>query len=139
MSKSLKTKLFFLVTMTVCLVCALGIGAFAQENTASTGTPLETRYGTFYIPEGEERDVLLVSAAGRGIILSSALIPLKTTRTSAGVQLITMKPGQLIEFSSVDFADLFDTPPKLRKTKIPAAGTALPEEFKIPYSDLPLD
>jgi hypothetical protein len=54
MSKSLKTKLFFLVTMIVCLVCALGISASAQENTASTGTPLETRYGTFYIPEGEE-------------------------------------------------------------------------------------
>ena len=95
--------------------------------------------GIFYIPEGEERDVLLVSDAGRGMILSSALIPLKTTRTSAGVQLITLKPGQFIEFSSIDFAGLFDSPPKLRKTRIPAAGTALPEGFAIPYTDLPAD
>jgi DNA gyrase subunit A len=95
--------------------------------------------GIFYLAEGEDRDVLLTTTAGRGIILSTALIPLKTTRTSAGVQLITLKAGQLVEFSAVDFDDLFENPPKLRKTKIPAAGIALPENFKIPYTDLPLD
>ncbi|MBR5870628.1 MAG: topoisomerase IV [Clostridia bacterium] len=93
--------------------------------------------GIFYLPEGEERDVLLVSDNGRGIILSTALIPLKTTRTSAGVQLMTLKNGQMLTFSSIDPASLFETAPKIRKTKIPAAGMALPEGFVPPYSDLP--
>ena len=95
--------------------------------------------GIFYIPEGEERDVLLVSDAGRGIILSSSLIPQKTTRTSAGVQLMTLKSGQTLSFASDNFAQLFDTPPKIRKTKIPATGTALPDGFTPPYSDLPVE
>lgn len=95
--------------------------------------------GIFYIPEGEERDVLLVSDAGRGIILSSSLIPQKTTRTSAGVQLMTLKSGQILSFASDNFAQLFDTPPKIRKTKIPATGTALPDGFTPPYSDLPVE
>ncbi len=95
--------------------------------------------GIFYIPEGEERDVLLVSDAGRGIILSSSLIPQKTTRTSAGVQLMTLKAGQTLTFSAIEFAHLFDTPPKIRKTKIPAAGTALPDSFTPPYTDLPTE
>ncbi len=95
--------------------------------------------GIFYIPEGEERDVLLVSDAGRGIILSTALIPSKTTRTSAGVQLMTLKAGQTLSFSSDNFAHLLDGAPKIRKTKIPAAGSALPDGFVPPYSDLPTE
>ena len=95
--------------------------------------------GIFYIPEGEERDLLLVSDAGRGIILSSALVPLKTTRTSGGVQLMTIKAGQTLCFASDRFDSLFETPPKLRKIKIPAAGTAMPDGFVPPYSDLPTE
>ena len=95
--------------------------------------------GIFYLPEGTERDILLVSDAGRGMILSSALIPLKTTRTSAGVQLMTLKSGQQICFASDRFDELFSAPPKLRKTKIPAAAAPLPEDFKQPYTDLPVD
>ena len=95
--------------------------------------------GIFYLPEGTERDILLVSDAGRGMILSSALIPLKTTRTSAGVQLMTLKAGQQVCFASDRFDDLFSAPPKLRKTKIPAAAAPLPEDFSQPYSDLPTE
>ena len=95
--------------------------------------------GIFYLAEGEERDILLVSDTGRGMILSSTLIPLKTTRTSAGVQLMTLKAGQSMVFSAIDFANLFDTPPKIRKLKIPSAPMALPESFTPPYTDLPTD
>ena len=95
--------------------------------------------GIFYLAEGEEKDLLLVSSAGKGMLLSSALIPLKTTRSSAGVSLMTLKKDQTVIFSAQNAEQLFDEMPKIRKTKIPATPAALPEGFVPPYSDLPAE
>ena len=91
--------------------------------------------GIFYLAENEERDILLGTDVGKGMILSSALIPLKTTRTSAGVQLVTLKKDSAVIYTGIDFAALFSEPPKLRKLKIPASPAALPDGFSIPYTD----
>ncbi|MBP3919659.1 MAG: topoisomerase IV [Clostridia bacterium] len=93
--------------------------------------------GIYYLAAEEERELLLVTNNGKGIIFSSALIPLKTTRTSAGVQLITLKNNQTVVYTATEYASLFSEPPKLRKLKLPAAGTSLPEDFKIPFSQEP--
>ncbi len=71
-------------------------------------------------------DILLVNSEGRGIVIRSSLIPLMATRTSGGVQLISLKAGQTLASATTDLASLPDVVKGLRKAKIPAAGVALP-------------
>ncbi len=92
--------------------------------------------GIFYLAKDEERDLLMVSDQNRGIIFSSALVPQKTTRTSAGVQLLTLKKDMRAVFSTTEITALFDEIPKVRRQKLPASAGALPEGFVPPYSDL---
>ncbi len=92
--------------------------------------------GIFYLSKEEERDLLMMDDRGRGIIFSSALIPLKTTRSSAGVQLLTLKKDSRAIFSAPELSALFDELPKIRKIKLPASGGPLPDGFIPPYSDL---
>ena len=73
-------------------------------------------------------DLLLVDSQRRKLLIKSDLIPIKATRTSTGVALMTLKPKQTV--SEVEF--LFDEKPvsafeKCRKSKLPAAGV-LPRE-----------
>ncbi|MGM9626397.1 MAG: DNA gyrase C-terminal beta-propeller domain-containing protein, partial [Eubacteriales bacterium] len=91
--------------------------------------------GIFYIPDGISVDILLVSSADRGIIISSDLIPVKTTRSSAGVNLINLKKDQTVVFAETDFASLFREMPKLKKQKIPATASPLPDDFSLPYTE----
>ena len=71
---------------------------------------------------------MLISNADRAIILKTSLIPLKATRTSGGVTLMTMKKGQELVSALSDFAEKYDTSKGYRKLKIPAAGQMLAEE-----------
>ena len=77
------------------------------------------------IYEREPTDLLIYSSEGRAILIKSELVPIKTTRTAAGVQLINLKSGQKVEH--VYFGDMIagvgDTS-KCRKHKIPATGAA---------------
>lgn len=91
--------------------------------------------GIFYIPDGVSVDILLVSSANKGIIISSDLIPVKTTRSSAGVNLINLKKDQTVVLAETDFASLFREMPKLKKLKIPAAASPLPDDFSLPYTE----
>ncbi|MBQ7475661.1 MAG: topoisomerase IV [Clostridia bacterium] len=73
--------------------------------------------------ESKPAEVVLTSSDGRGILISSALIPKKTTRTSAGVTLMALKKNQKVTAAyfgeeAAKFADV----PKIRKIKIPATG-----------------
>lgn len=75
------------------------------------------------IYEDEPKDLLLHSDDGRAILIRSTLIPKKTTRTAAGVQLMTLKKGARLDrvFIGEDIAAAGDIS-KCRKIKIPAAG-----------------
>ena len=75
--------------------------------------------------EKEPMDILLVSSENRGIVIKSSLIPLKSTRTSSGVQLITLKKGQTLVSAKADLSGLSNGATGLKKLKIPATGVPL--------------
>ena len=78
------------------------------------------------IYEKETVDVLLVSDAGKGILIKSSLIPEKTTRTASGVILFQLKKKQQIADAVAGEAlNKYPDASKCRKIKIPAVGSSL--------------
>lgn len=78
------------------------------------------------IYEDETKDVLIVSDAGRGILIKSSLIPEKTTRSASGVTLFQLKKKQVVKFAvSGEKMEAFEGYNKCRKIKIPASGNPL--------------
>ena len=74
------------------------------------------------------RDIMLISSDSRAIVIKTALIPQKNTRTSSGVTLMTLKKGQTLTAVQVDVEDSKG----YKKTKIPATGVPLVgEQLKI--------
>ena len=71
-------------------------------------------------------DILLVSSDNRAIVIKSSLIPQMATRTSGGVTLMTLKPGQTVVRASLDTESIADGGKSLKKIKIPATGVLLP-------------
>jgi len=75
---------------------------------------------------GEPMDLLLVNSADKGILLSSDLISVKTTRSSQGITLFTMK--DTFDVTDVRYGHslaAMEGVQKLRKNKVPATGIAL--------------
>lgn len=71
--------------------------------------------------EREALDLLLVSGDDRGILISSALIPQKTTRSAGGVALVNLRKGQrIVRVCTGAELEAYSTVQKVRKTKIPA-------------------
>ena len=74
------------------------------------------------------RDIMLISSDNRAIVIKTALIPQKTTRTSSGVTLMSLKKGHTVTAVQVDVEDSKG----YKKTKIPATGVPLSgEQLKI--------
>ena len=82
--------------------------------------------GVFYEKEKEPFEIMLVSNVDRAIVLKTSLIPVKATKTSAGVSLMTLKKGQRL----VRATDRFESEAAkgYRKLKIPASGQLLAEK-----------
>ena len=74
--------------------------------------------------EDKPCDILIINDAGRGIVINTKLIPHKSTRTSGGVSLFQLKPGQKIVKATKNLA-AYPGSDKCRKIKIPATGTTL--------------
>ena len=64
----------------------------------------------------------------KAIVIKSTLIPEKTTRTSAGVQLITLKRGDKVKLACTNFEERFENTKGYKKIKIPATGTLIAEK-----------
>ncbi len=94
-------------------------------NICSCASPL---VGVFYEKEKEPFEIIMVSDAERAIIIKTSLIPAKTTRTSGGVTLMTLKKGQKIVDCRSDFETKYADTKGYRKLKIPATGQALNEK-----------
>ena len=73
-------------------------------------------------------EILMISDNDRAILIKSSLIPEKTTRTSSGVQLMTLKKGQKVVRALAEFGDNYQNVKSYRKLKIPATGTLLEEK-----------
>ena len=91
-------------------------------NAYSAASPITA---VFYEIEKEPFDILLVSDAERAITIKTSLIPIKTTRTSGGVTLMTMKKGNKLTYATDKIPEAYSK--GYKKLKIPASGTAIPD------------
>ena len=82
----------------------------------------------FYETEKDPFDFIMVSDADRAIIIKTSLVPVKNTRTSAGVTLMTLKKEQRIVDCRKDFEAKYENTKGYRKLKIPATGQLLSEK-----------
>ena len=75
---------------------------------------------------GEPMDLLLENSADKGILISSDLISVKTTRSSQGITLFNMKENfQITDVRYGNSLTGMENVQKLRKNKVPATGIAL--------------
>ena len=59
------------------------------------------------------------------MVVKSTLIPAMATRTSGGVQIMSLKAGQTLVSATTDLSSLADGAKGLKKIKIPAAGVTM--------------
>lgn len=85
----------------------------------SSGSPIAA-----VLYEDEPFDMLILDSSNKAILISSSLIPIKTTRSSQGVTLFSLKKGSKIIKVVKNFAGKSAAGKSLRKTKIPATGVS---------------
>ena len=88
----------------------------------STASPI---VAVFSENEKKPFEILMISNDDRAIIFKSSLIPVKTTKTSIGVQLMTLKKNQTVVSALADFDDSAENTKGYRKLKLPASGVLL--------------
>lgn len=81
-----------------------------------------------FFEEDKPFDILIVTSNDRAAVLSSSLIPLKTTRTSIGSQLVTLRSDATVSTVMRDFIDKFENTKGYKKIKIPATPVLLVEK-----------
>ncbi len=78
----------------------------------------------------EDKDIVLISDAEKALCVNSEKIPLKTTRTTQGVNVMTLRRGAKIKEAYVAEESKFADLKVYRPRNIPAAGAALKDEDK---------
>jgi len=94
-------------------------------NAYSSASPI---CAVFYEKEKAPFEIMLVGSDDKAIIIKTSLIPIKNTRTSMGVNLITLKKGIILKECLQSFDEYYDTAKGYKKLKIPAAGQLLAEK-----------
>ena len=94
-----------------------------QTGAFSTASPI---VGIF--EEDKPFDILMLTDNDRAAVISSTLIPEKTTRTASGVTLVSLKKGTLLKSASRDFGEQLESTKGYKKLKIPAATSVIPEK-----------
>ena len=80
------------------------------------------------LPLTEEREVVLISVGRRALVVNTALLSPKTTRSTQGVQVMTLKgKDQLSEVTSLEESGITNLS-RYRCRSLPAAGAVLKEE-----------
>lgn len=78
--------------------------------------------------EDKPFEILLLTSNDRAAVISSSLIPIKTTRSSIGVQLIVLRADAKLRGTLRDFTDKFESTKGYKKIKIPATPVLLVEK-----------
>ena len=78
--------------------------------------------------ERDPFELMILTENYKAIVIKSTLIPEKSTRTSSGVQLITLKKGDKVKLACTNFEDRFENTKGYKKIKIPATGTLIAEK-----------
>jgi len=77
-----------------------------------------------HVFEGENAEFLLLSSDNKALIINSELIPSKTTRTTIGVETMTLPKGRELAKVVKNPGALYQNTEHYRKTKIPVRGSA---------------
>ena len=101
-------------------------------NAYASASPLA---GMYY--EKEPRNILIVTEQKKGILINSDLISVKTTRSSQGVKLVTLKKNDIVKSVITNPDSSFENPGKYRKIKIPASAVKL-DEYDIEKTQISL-
>ncbi len=91
-------------------------------NAYSSASPI---CAVFYESEKDPYDILLVSDAEKAITIKTSLIPIKTTRTSSGVTLMTIKKNNKLLYATDNIPEAYTK--GYKKLKIPASGQTIPD------------
>ncbi|MBQ4466352.1 MAG: topoisomerase IV [Oscillospiraceae bacterium] len=75
----------------------------------------------FHLME-EETPILLRSSGNRAILVDSSMIPEKTTRSTQGVNVMTLKSKQIVTSAEIPRGELLEIAESFRVKTIPAAG-----------------
>ncbi len=94
-------------------------------NAYSAASPIKA---VFNEREKDPLEIMILTENYKAIVIKSTLIPEKSTRTSSGVQLITLKKGDTVKLAITNFEDRFENTKGYKKIKIPAAGTLIAEK-----------
>ena len=82
--------------------------------------------------------IVLVSDTNKAMTIKTDLIPVKATRTSQGITVMTLKAKQKVAYASLAADFKYEDPMKYRKIKIPSSGTLL-NEFDIKKAQIKLE
>ena len=91
----------------------------------STASPIAA---VFSEQEKNPFEIMLVSSEDRAIIIKTSLIPLKSTKTSIGVQLMNVKKNHKLTAALANFESVYENTKGYRKLKLPATGVLLSEK-----------
>ncbi len=78
--------------------------------------------------EKDPFEIMLISSEDRAMIIKTSLIPIKSTKTSIGVQLINIKKNHKLTQAIDDFESVYGDTKGYRKLKLPATGVLLSEK-----------
>ena len=81
-----------------------------------------------FLPEGQEEEVVLYSTEGRALLLQTDGIPVKTTRSTQGVQVMTLKPKYRLAVAKPLEDTGITNLGRYRCRSLPAAGALVREE-----------
>ena len=81
-----------------------------------------------FLPEGTEEEVVLYSTEGRALLFQTDGIPVKTTRSTQGVQVMTLKKSYKAEHALPLAQTKIVNRSRYRARSLPAAGAVVKAE-----------
>ena len=91
-------------------------------------SPKSPLVSMFFLPDDEDIDLVLESSNGRALVVNTERIPLKTTRTTQGVNVLSSKKESVMIGASLASESGLGNLSRYRTKTIPAAGAVLREE-----------
>ncbi len=80
---------------------------------------------TFFIPEGEKHDIVLFSDKDRAVVFSTEKIPLKSTRSTQGVNVMTSRKGSKVARGTYAEDSGLVNVSRFRTKTLPAVGATV--------------
>ncbi len=92
----------------------------------------------FFLPEGEQTEIVLFSDSGRAVAVKSDKIPLKTTRSTQGVNIMSSRKGSVVSRCALAAESNIINMSRFRTRTYPAVG-ALVRESDLGIEQISID